>query len=35
LGAEIMKKFGFCMDDVETPFTMHGDMSDAKATQLG
>ena len=32
LGAEIMKKFGFGMVGVETPFTMHGDMSDAKAT---
>lgn len=30
-----MKKFGFRMDDVETPFTMHGDMSDAKATPQG
>lgn len=30
-----MKKFGFGMGDVETPFTMHGDMSDAKATPRG
>lgn len=30
-----MKEFGFGMVDVETPFTMHGDMSDAKATQQG
>ncbi|MBB6411156.1 hypothetical protein HNQ71_003830 [Mesorhizobium sangaii] len=30
-----MKKFGFGMDDVETPFTMPGDMSDAKATPRG
>lgn len=30
-----MKKFGFCMAGVETPFTMHGDMSDAKATPQG
>jgi hypothetical protein len=30
-----MKKFGLDMVDVETPFTMHGDMSDAKATQQG
>jgi hypothetical protein len=35
LGAEIMKKFGFGTVDVETPFTMHGDMSDAKATHQG
>jgi hypothetical protein len=30
-----MKKFGLSMVDVETPFTMHGDMSDAKATPQG
>jgi hypothetical protein len=30
-----MKKFGLSMVDVETPFTMHGDMSDAKATHQG
>lgn len=30
-----MKEFGLGMGDVETPFTMHGDMSDAKATQQG
>lgn len=30
-----MKKFGVGMVDVETPFTMHGDMSDAKATHQG
>jgi hypothetical protein len=35
LDAEIMKKFGFGTANVETPFTMHGDMRDAKATQQG
>lgn len=30
-----MKKFGLGMLDVETSFTMHGDMSDAKATHQG
>ncbi|ESY68848.1 hypothetical protein X740_11295 [Mesorhizobium sp. LNHC221B00] len=30
-----MKEFGLGMVDVETSFTMPGDMSDAKATQLG
>lgn len=30
-----MKEFGLGMGDVETPFTMPGDMSDAKATQQG
>jgi hypothetical protein len=35
LAAEIMKKFGFGTADVETPFTMRGDMRDAKATQQG
>lgn len=30
-----MKKFGFGMDVVETPFTMPGNMSDAKATPQG
>jgi hypothetical protein len=35
LGAEIMKKFGFGTGNVETPFTMHWGMSDAKATHQG
>lgn len=30
-----MKEFGLSMADIETPFTMHGNMSDAKATQQG
>ncbi len=30
-----MKKFGFSTANVETPFTMRGDMRDAKATQFG
>jgi hypothetical protein len=30
-----MKKFGFGTANVETPFTMHGDMRDVKATQQG
>ncbi|MET3580465.1 hypothetical protein ABID19_003504 [Mesorhizobium robiniae] len=30
-----MKKFGFDIANVETPFTMRGDMRDAKATQQG
>lgn len=30
-----MKKFSLSMVDVETSFTMHGDMSDAKATPQG
>ncbi len=30
-----MKKFGLAAVDVETPFTMRGDMSDAKATHQG
>jgi hypothetical protein len=28
-----MKKFGFETPNIETPFTMRGDMRDAKATQ--
>ncbi|EHH07741.1 hypothetical protein MEA186_27105 [Mesorhizobium amorphae CCNWGS0123] len=35
MGAEIMKKFDFGTANVETPFTMHGDMRDAKATHQG
>jgi hypothetical protein len=35
LDAEIMKKFGFGTGNVETPFTMHGGMRDAKATHQG
>jgi len=35
LGAEIMKEFGFGATNVETPFTMRGDMRDAKATHQG
>lgn len=30
-----MKEFGFGTVDIETPFTMPGDMSDAKATHQG
>lgn len=30
-----MKKFGFGTANIETPFTMHRDMRDAKATQQG
>lgn len=30
-----MKKFGFGPDHIETPFTMRGDMRDAKATHQG
>jgi hypothetical protein len=35
LGAEIMKEFGFGAGYVEMPFTMRGDMRDAKATRYG
>ncbi|ESW91428.1 hypothetical protein X772_04940 [Mesorhizobium sp. LSJC280B00] len=30
-----MKEFGFGTSNVETPFTMRGDMRDAKATPQG
>jgi hypothetical protein len=35
LDAEIMKKIGFDTANVETAFTMRGDMRDAKATHQG
>jgi hypothetical protein len=35
LGAENMKKFGLADAEIETAFTMPGDMRDAKATRLG
>lgn len=30
-----MKKFGFSPTHIEMPFTMRGDMRDAKATRYG